>query len=256
MTPLEHDMEALVDRLKQQAAQADLQDSLAIESWLALWQKRLASVFHTERHRLYDPGMPRLAELLSAHLDDETFVERAYTFLMGRPSDAQGAAYYQQLTVCEGRLTMLVTLLQSHEAKQYVQKQQMRLPRGLCQLVCWHQRLTAVPGVRRLGEWGWQVVTQALWRHRLQCWKEDGEYYDILAHHGQRQMEHRALATTLTEMADIQKALVMRVNAGQKAALSTENGPAKWLSNEHAIEMVEVLQRAQQALSASEEGGA
>ncbi|XGA80030.1 DUF4214 domain-containing protein [Halomonas sp. CH40] len=246
-------MDRLVKRLKDKAALTDVQDSLAIESWLTLWQARLIPIFSAQG-RLYEPKAPRLAELLSAHLNDSAFVERAYLFLVGRSSDPQGANYYRQLVAEEGRITALVTLLHSYEAQAYIKQQQLELPRLLCWLSGWQRQSMALPGLRRMGAWSWRVGTGMLWRRYARRWREDAEYYALLARRGVGQEELRALANTLSEMADVQKAIVAQLNTVQDARTSSDF--QRWLTAEQAQAMLDILQHAQQVLGAREEGTA
>lgn len=249
MTDPELGMDALITRLKDQAALVDAQDSLAIKSWLTLWQARLVPIFDEQCHRLYEPQVPRLAELLSGHLDDEHFVERAYRFLVGRSSDQQGAIYYRQLAAREGRITTLVSLLQSNEAKTYIKQQQLQLPGSLLRLERGYRWLVALPGVRRAGHRAWRGFAGWLWRYYQPRWREQAEYYSILAHYGQRQKEHQALAMTLAEMADIQQRIVAQLTAESRAPSSP---PVKWLSVDQAAAMAEMLKHAEEALSRKE----
>ncbi|ELY20747.1 hypothetical protein LMS44_07015 [Halomonas profundus] len=261
MTNVEQDIDTLVKRLKDQAMLADTQDSLAIESWLWLWQQRLVPILQTQQHRLYDPRAPRLAELLSAHLDDQAFVERAYSFLMGRMPDQQGARYHSELAAREGRVATLMILLQATETQDYIKQERLELPRGLLRLNRWHRRLTALSGVCRRGLWGWKVIVNLLWRRYQQRWKEEGEFYDILVHQGQRREEYQALAITLTEMADIQQKMMTlgialpdtsRPGASlSQAASSQAKPPIKWLSDEQAAAMIKLLRDALRGLKAN-----
>lgn len=250
MTDPQLGMDALIIRLKDQAALVDAQDSLAIESWLTLWQARLVPIFDDPQcHWLYAPHAPRLAELLSAHLDDERFVERAYQSLVGRSADQQGAIYYRQLAAREGRIAMLVYLLQSSEAQTYIKQQNLQLPGSLLRLKRGYQWLVALPGVRRVGLRAWQRFAAWLWRYYQPRWREQAEYYNILAHYGQRQKEHQALAITLSEMADIQQRIVAQLNAVSRASSSQ---PIEWLSVDQAAAMAEMLKHAEEALSRKE----
>ena len=256
MTNAQSDMDRLVKRLKDKAALTDAQDSLAIESWLTLWQARLVPIFKPQSDRLYEPKAPRLAELLSAHLNDSAFVERAYLFLVGRSADPQGASYYRQLVAEEGRITALVVLLHSHEAQSYIKQQQLELPRLLCWLTDWQRRSTALPGLRRMAAWSWRLGTDMLWRRYARRWREDAEYYTLLAHRGVRQEELRALANTLSEMGNVQKSIVAQLNEQQKSQTSGNAQDGYWLTTEQAAAMLDILQHAQQALRAREEGTA
>ncbi|WP_372372835.1 hypothetical protein ACDI10_13195 [Vreelandella venusta] len=249
MTAPERAIDALIKQLKDESMLVDTQNSLAIESWFTLWQKRLVPIFKLPRHRLYEPQQPRLAELMSVHLDDEVFVDRAYIFLVGRSSDPQGATYYRQMAACEGRISALIELLESDEAQEYARQQQLKLPGHLLRLSSLRQRLVSLPGV---GRGAWRLVAGLVWRHYEQRWREAGEYYDILAHHGKRQEEHRALAMTLAEMANIQQHIVAQINAeSHDQSSSTES--AKWLTAEQAVAMMDMLKRAEQELSSNEE---
>ena len=249
MTDPELGMDALITRLKDQAALVDVQDSLAIKSWLTLWQTRLVPIFEEQCHRLYEPQAPRLAELLSAHLDDECFVERAYRFLVGRSSDKQGAIHYRQLAAREGRVAMLVVLLQSNEAQAYIKQEHLRLPGSLLWLGRSHWWLT-LPGVRRVGLRVWRRFVGWLWRFYQPRWREEAEYYSILAHYGQRQEEHQALAMTLAEMADVQQRIVEQLNTVLRTSPSQ---PAQWLSIDQATAMAEMLKSAEEALNGNKQ---
>jgi len=249
MTDSEFGMDALITRLKDQAALVDARDSLAIESWLTLWQTRLLPVLDESYHRLYEPHAPRLAELLSPHLEDDLFIERAYRFLVGRSSDQQGAIHHRQLAAREGRVAMLVALLQSNEAQAYIQQQGLQLPGSLRRLERGYRWLVAVPGVRRVGLRVWRGFAGLLWRSYEQRWREEAEYYDILAHYGKRQKEHQALAMTLAEIADIQQRIVAQLNAVSR---DTSSQPVEWLSVDQAAAMAEMLKKAEQTLSREE----
>lgn len=250
MTDPELGMDALIKRLKDQAALVDAQDSLAIKSWVTLWQTRLVTIFDEPYHRLYEPQSPRLAELLCAHLENKSFVEHAYLILVGRPSDQQGAIYYQQLAVREGRVAMLVALLQSNEAQTYIKQHHLQLPDSLLRLERGYRWLVALPGVRQVGLRVWRAFASWLWRCRQRRWREEAEYYRILAHYGQRQEEHQALAMTLEEMANIQQRIVAQCNAASRDASSL---PIQWLSVDQAADMAEILKSAEEALSRKEE---
>lgn len=250
MTDPERDIDALIKQLKDESMLVDTQNSLAIESWFTLWQKRLVPIFKLPRHRLYEPLQPRLAELMSAHLDDEVFVDRAYIFLIGRSSDQQGAAYYHQMAACEGRISTLIELLESDEAQAYTKQQRLKLPGQLLRLSRWRQRLVCLPGI---GRGAWRLVARLVWRHYEQRWREAGEYYDILAHYGKRQEEHRALAMTLAEMANVQQRIVAQINAASYDQSSGSAQFAKWLTAEQAVAMMDMLKRAEQELSSNEE---
>ncbi|MGP5017231.1 hypothetical protein ACTXPD_13395 [Vreelandella alkaliphila] len=250
MTDPERDIDVLIKQLKDESMLVNTQSSLAIESWFALWQKRLVPIFKLPRHRLYEPLQPRLAELMSAHLDDAMFVDRAYIFLIGRSSDQQGATYYRQMAACEGRISALIELLESGEAQAYAKQQRLKLPGHLLRLSRWRQRLVSLPGI---GRGAWRLVAGLVWRHYEQRWREAGEYYGILAHYGKRQDEHRTLAMTLAEMANIQQRIVAQINAASYDQSSSNTQFAKWLTAEQAVAMMDMLKRAEQELSSKEE---
>lgn len=247
MTNYQSDMDRLVKRLKDKAALNDVQDSLAIESWLTLWQARLVPTFKPQSDRLYEPKAPRLSELLSAHLDDLAFVKRAYLFLTGRSADPQGASYYWQLVEDEGRITALVALMHSHEAQTYIKQQQLELPSLLCRLGYWQRQSTALPGLRRIGAWSWRVSTNIVWRRYARRWREAAEYYTFLAHQGSRQKENQALSSTLLEMANVQKSIVAQLNKRQQVQTSGNAQDKHWLTTEQAAAMLDILQHAQHA---------
>lgn len=261
MTSVQQDMDTLVKRLKDEAMLADAQDTLAIESWLWLWKQRLVPILQTQQHRLYDPRAPRLAELLSLHLDDQAFVERAYSFLMGRMPDQQGAHYHSELVAREGRFATLMALLQATETQDYIKQEQLELPRELLRLKRWHRRFMALPGVFRKGVWVWRMSVNLMWRRHQQRWKEEGEFYDILVHQGQRREEYQALAMTLTEMADIQQKMmspgivlpeISCPEAALSQAASSQAKPSlKWLSDEQAAAMIKLLHDALRGLNAN-----
>lgn len=258
----EESIGALITRIEEQAMSAEMQDSLGIERWVALWQQRLAPIFQQPYHRLYDPLAPRLAELLSAHLDDASFVERVYSFLVGRLPEQQGDVYYRQMAAREGRITALITLLQADEAQEHIKQKQLQLPNLLLRLNRWYQRLDALPGLYSVGRWVWRAVVNLLWRRYQLRWQEQGEFYDTLALQGRRHQEHQALAVTLKEMADIQQIIltvgIAKPESSQSQASSpvptpetsfiADNSLNKRLTDEQAIAMSKLLRNAQRAL--------
>lgn len=239
MTAADDDMDTLIQRLRDQAAQIEAEDSLAIESWFSLWQQRLAPICQNQPARLYEPRRPRLAELVSAHKSDPAFIERAYLLLTGRASDPEGAAYYQQLATRDGRLCALVVLLRSDEVQTYIQHQQIQLPLSLRRLSRSYHYLSVIPVI---GLRCWRIIALALWQRYQRRWQEDAEYYEMLAHQGLRHREYQALATTLMEMAEIQALIVDQLDRSSGSTITVQQ----------AQTMTDMLKTAQQALSNTE----
>ena len=110
-----------------------------------------------------------------------------------------------------------------------------------------------IPGLGRGMAWSWRRVTDFLWRCYARRWREDAQYYAYLAGQGARQKSYQVLANTLSEMADVQKAIVAQLNERQQAQSSVHDQHGHWLTIEQATTMLDKLQYAQQALRVGEE---
>lgn len=232
------DLDALIQRLKDKAALAEAEDSLALQHWVRLWQERLTSIGQVQPERYYVSTSPRMAELISAHQDDSIFIQRIYMIMTGRQPDIEGIAYYQHLTTQEGRIPTLVTLLQSEEVQTYIHKEHLQLPMSLGRLNRCYLRLSAIP---LIGLRCWKMTAWILWQCSQQRWYREGEYYQNLIYEEKRHKDFQALSMTLKEMAHIQSLIVDQLSTPN----SSSNLP------EQAREVAEMLEKAKQALEYS-----
>lgn len=95
------------------------------------YRERLGALL-SERHdpaRVSDPQRPRLEELVAASHRDEVFLQRAYRTLMGREIDPDGLANYLRMLPKAGRLYVLAELLCAHEAREYLGRRGVSIPR-------------------------------------------------------------------------------------------------------------------------------
>lgn len=238
-------IDSLIRRIKNEALDTEASSSEkatipVIKNWFEFWQQRHSVMFEPAYPQLYDPKAPRLSELLSAHLDEQAFVERAYIFLTGRLPDPQGRRYYQQLAAQKGRITALITLYQASETQHYLQRNELMVPSALKTLSKWHNKLTAWPSLRHIGGRVWQKIDSYLWLKYQQQWHDQSEWYEGLERTERYRKEHKAFFTTLEEMAYIQQHLD-----------TTEN--VKGLSIQQANTLLKLLASAK-ALDTSEEG--
>lgn len=230
-----NEMVTLIQRLRDQAALTEVQDSLAISCWSDLWQKRLVTISQDQAARLYEPRMPRLAELVSAHQSDDVFIERAYQWLTGRSPDPGGEAYYRKLAAYEGRLSALVAMLQSREVDTYIHQQQIQLPAKLCRLNRWYQYLSAIPVI---GLRFWSRLVLVIWRRYKSRWQVEAEQCQLLAHEERRHQTYQTLALTLTEMAEMQALIVSQLEASSVSSVPVQQ----------ARDMADMLKTARQVL--------
>ncbi|WP_447926418.1 DUF4214 domain-containing protein [Vreelandella sp. EE27] len=246
-------MESLLQRLRAQSRHDDMRDSLSIKSWVNVWNERLEPVFEALVPRAFTPQRLQLSELLSLHLDDEEFVERAYTFLLGRSPEDEGKRYYLKLVADEGRMVALVTLLQAEEGRLYRRECELELPGLLRRLHRWYWRLKALPFMSEKAVKVWQAAVEKIWARRHRHWKEQGQYYDMLVHQDRWHRQHMALTTTLKEMAEVQRMLLtlesdLPPSSPLAPALQEARGSLQWQNEAQVTTMLEMLQKAQTVL--------
>ena len=243
------DIDQLVEHIKNQAQRNEVNDNLAIGSWIELWNTRLAPVYQANQLCLFLPDQPNFAELLSAHLDDHAFIERAYVFLLGRSPDPQGKNYYTELLRKQGRIAALVTLLQTEEVQDHVRCRGITIPSTLRVYVQTNRILSSIPLLSSLAIKGWRVGVKLSWQTQAKRWKELGRYYDFLATQAQRDDKYLALAITLQEVAEVQQRILARQNAvlspKQKGAADL---PLDAREAEQTTKILELLRRAQSNL--------
>ncbi|MDR5899059.1 hypothetical protein QC823_08665 [Halomonas vilamensis] len=206
----EQSLNTLIKRLREQAASEEAQCSVqAVMANLAVqWRKRLKPLCEPQPPTLFEPRAPRLAELLCAHRDADTFVERAYWHLLGREHDEEGGAYYRKCVSLQGRLHALITLAQAEEAQRYCQQCHIAIPLSLLRLQRWQQRFMQLrqPGARL-----WQAFLNWLWERQAPRWREQGQHYESLARARHFPDELYLVTSTLLDMVDALEHL--RLNA-------------------------------------------
>lgn len=211
MTP-QHDIERLEQRLRRAAAKVDAQH-LPLAEPTGDWRRYLAYLDAREdtRFALLIPKRPRLEELLAYDQDDATFIEGLYVHLLGRESDAEGRAHYQNETATFGRLYVLIDVLQAAPAQAHLQQQGTHLPPGLRRLARFYAQANGGAGV--MGRLKMAVLWRFLraWdkarRHR---WANTASLYRLLARNTSAEQTRQVIANALLEIDQRQQTLTER----------------------------------------------
>lgn len=129
MTQTFDDIDSLVARLKAVARQHEQQPGHLPPTFA--YRERLGQLLDERQDAVgvQDPLHPGLEELFAASLGDERFLDRAYRILMGRPVDDDGLQHYRGMLPRAGRLFVLAELLCADEARDYLARQGVTVPR-------------------------------------------------------------------------------------------------------------------------------
>lgn len=129
MTQQFDDIDALIGRLKALARQQERQASTQPPAFA--YREQLGALLQPDADpaQVRDPQRPQFEELVAANHSDELFLRRAYLALMGRAVDSDGLTHYLGVLPRAGRLYVLAELLCADEARDYLARQGVTVPR-------------------------------------------------------------------------------------------------------------------------------
>ncbi|WP_136067579.1 class I SAM-dependent methyltransferase [Modicisalibacter radicis] len=130
MTQTFDSIDSLIGRLKAVARQVEA-DEATTEPPPFAYRERFGELLDdtVDPLRVSDPLRPRLEELVAAHHGDEIFLQRVYRTLMGRDADHDGLSHYLGVLPRAGRLYVLAELLCADEARDYLARHGVTVPR-------------------------------------------------------------------------------------------------------------------------------
>jgi len=130
MTQTFDSIDSLIGRLKAVARQIEA-DETTTEPPAFAYRERFAELLDdtVDPLRVSDPYRPRLEELVAARYGDEVFLQRVYRTLMGRDADQEGLGLYLGVLPRAGRLYVLAELLCADEARDYLARHGVTIPR-------------------------------------------------------------------------------------------------------------------------------
>ncbi len=123
-------IDSLIGRLKAVARQVEA-DEATTEPPPFAYRERFGELLDdtVDPLRVSDPLRPRLEELVAARHGDEIFLQRVYRTLMGRAADHDGLSHYLGVLPRAGRLYVLAELLCADEARDYLARNGVTVPR-------------------------------------------------------------------------------------------------------------------------------
>ena len=130
MTQTFDSIDSLIGRLKAVARQIEA-DETTTEPPPFAYRERFGELLDdtVDPLRVSDPCRPRLEELVAARYGDEVFLQRVYRTLMGRDADQDGLSHYLGVLPRAGRLYVLAELLCADEARDYLARHGVTIPR-------------------------------------------------------------------------------------------------------------------------------
>ena len=130
MTQTFDSIDSLIGRLKAVARQIEA-DETTTEPPPFAYRERFGELLDdtVDPLRVSDPYRPRLEELVAARYGDEVFLQRVYRTLMGRDADQDGLSHYLGVLPRAGRLYVLAELLCADEARDYLARHGVTIPR-------------------------------------------------------------------------------------------------------------------------------
>lgn len=130
MTQTFDSIDSLIGRLKAVARQIEA-DETTTEPPPFAYRERFGELLDdtVDPLRVSDPYRPRLEELVAARYGDEVFLQRVYRTLMGRDADQDGLSHYLGVLPRAGRLYVLAELLCADEARDYLARHGVTVPR-------------------------------------------------------------------------------------------------------------------------------